>query len=66
MKTDTKVSLATNDTLKCSACGNKKFSIAKKDKMIDGASRQAWVAVCDDCGHVMKFTKEIKEKESLF
>ncbi len=66
MEKDTKVSLATNDTLKCPACGNKKFTIAQKDKQIDGTMRETWVAVCDDCGFVMKFRKQITMKDSIF
>lgn len=66
MEKDTKVSLATNDTLKCPACGNKKFTIAKKDKEIDGRIMDCWVAVCDDCGFAMKFHKQITMKDSIF
>ena len=66
MEKDTKVSLATNDTLKCSACGNKKFTIKKKDKQIDGKMMDCWIAVCEDCGYVMKFHKPIAMKDSMF
>lgn len=66
MDKDTKVTLANNDTLKCAACGNKKFSIKQKDKQIDGKTVECWIAICDDCGHVMKFHKPIKAKETMF
>ena len=65
IKENTKVSLSTNDTLKCPACGNKTFSIYKKEKQMDGMMVDAWVAVCEDCGHVMKFRKQLAPKDSI-
>ena len=50
--------LRTKDTIKCSACGNKKFEPKKISK--DGM--ECWVYVCTDCGHGMGFMSEL-EKE---
>ena len=62
MINNTKVTLATDDTLKCPACGHEEFSFRKKQKEIDGKMTDCWVAICDSCGNVMKFHKEIKAK----
>lgn len=53
-----KYTLKTNDTLKCSACGNKEFEAKKISK--DGMD--CWAYVCSDCGHIMGFMSELKEK----
>ena len=58
----TKYTLKTNDTLKCSACGNKEFEQERMNK--DGVD--AWGYICGDCGHAMAFMSELKEKKSMF
>lgn len=53
-----KYTLKTNDTLKCSACGNKEF----EQKKISKDGMECWVYVCKDCGHIMGFMDELKKK----
>ncbi len=54
-----KYTLKTNDTLKCSACGNKDF----EEKTIEGkGGAQYSVYICKDCGHIMGFAEALKEK----
>ncbi len=69
-----KYKLKTNDTLKCSACGNKEFEEKQVDmtaKMqgIAGQTadmpRECWMYVCTDCGHVMAFTERASVKEGI-
>jgi len=53
-----KYKLKTNDTLKCSACGNKEFE--EKHMVKDGM--ECWVYICSDCGHVMGFMTKLEKK----
>lgn len=49
--------LKTNDSLKCSACGNDTFEEMKISK--DGM--ECYVYVCTKCGHLMGFKDELKK-----
>ncbi len=53
-----KYTLKTNDTLKCSACGNKEF----KEKHLQKENHEKWVYVCEDCGNMMTFAEQLKPK----
>ena len=57
-----KYTLKTNDTLKCSACGNKEFEQERISK--DGMD--CWGYICSDCGHAMGFMSELKVKTGMF
>lgn len=55
-----KYKLKTNDTLKCSACGNKEF----KQKKMSMGGEDCWCYICEECGHMMPFMSQNEQKES--